>query len=280
MRKLGEKLEFPAIPVIGMVHLRPLPGSPRWEGDIGAVETAALQDADALAEAGVPWLMVENFHDVPFHRDRAPAETVAAMGRIVSALRRAFPDTALGVNMLRNDAYGALAVAAAATADMIRVNVLSGAVVTDQGLIQGDAARVMRDRRRLCPDTAVLADLRVKHGAPLAPRTLAEEAGDLRLRALADGIIISGSGTGREADPGQAARLREILPDCPILVGSGMNTGNIRDFAPHVDGYIVGSSLQEPGPSGWPAIDKRKAKRFVDAVGGHHPRETAIGETE
>jgi uncharacterized protein len=258
------------VPAIGMVHLRPLPGSPRWGGDMSGVQAAALLDARTLASAGFATIMVENFHDVPFYRDAVPPVTVAAMTRILGELRRELPDLRIGINVLRNDALAALAIAAAVEGAMIRVNVLTGAVVTDQGLIQGDAAKVMRARQQLCPDVKVLADLRVKHGAPLSARGLAEEARDLRLRAAADALIISGTGTGAAADADEAAELRSILPDCPILVGSGMSIANLSEFSGIVDGYIVGSSLQTLGPDGWPAIDPQKANTFIQAVRAAH----------
>ena len=113
-------------PVIGMLHLRPLPGSPRYGGDVEAVTAAALRDADALAGGGVHGLMIENFGDVPFYPARVPAYVVAHMTAVACAARRRF-DLPLGINVLRNDARGALAVAHAAGAEFIRVNVLCGA---------------------------------------------------------------------------------------------------------------------------------------------------------
>lgn len=252
-------------PVLGMVHLRALPDAPGWEGDLDAVEAAALRDAEALAAGGVGALMMENYGDVPFHREAVPAATVAAMTRIAAALRRALPHLPLGINVLRNDAASALAVAAAVGAAFVRVNVLAGAAVTDQGVIEGRAAELMRLRARLCPDVGVLADVRVKHAAPLAPRGLAEEAADLRLRAGADALIVSGAATGAVADPAELAVLRASLPACPLLVGSGTTAANLAAFAA-ADGAIVGSSLKRPGPDGRPAVAADLVRAYVDAA--------------
>lgn len=254
-----------APPVIGMVHLQPLPESPDWRGDLDAVKRAALADAAALAAGGVGALMLENYGDVPFHRDAVPPATVAAMTRLAAAVRRAHPELPLGVNVLRNDAASALAVAAAVDAAFVRVNVLAGAMVTDQGVIEGRAAEVMRLRARLCPAVGVLADVRVKHAAPLAPRPLADEAADLRLRAGADALIVSGAATGAAADPAELDALRAALPDCPLLVGSGTTAANAAAFAA-ADGAIVGSSLKSPGPDGRPAVDPDKVRAYVAAV--------------
>ncbi|HPF35967.1 MAG TPA: BtpA/SgcQ family protein [Candidatus Krumholzibacteria bacterium] len=254
-----------APPVIGMIHLRPLPDSPGWAGDLNAVEQAALADAEALARGGAGALMLENYGDVPFHRDAVPAVTVAAMTRLAHAVRRAHPDLPLGINVLRNDVASALAVAAAVDAAFVRVNVLTGAMVTDQGLIQGKAAEVLRLRARLCPQVGILADIRVKHAAPLAERPLADEAADLRLRAGADALIVSGAATGSPADPARLDALRAALPDCPLLVGSGADTANVAAFAA-ADGVIVGSSLKSPGADGRPVVDPDKVRAFVAAA--------------
>jgi uncharacterized protein len=138
-------------PAIGMVHLRPLPGSPACEDALADIVSAALRDAEAIVEEGMDGLLLENFGDAPFFPDQVPPITVAAMTVVATELRRRF-DVPIGINVLRNDARGALAVAWAAGASFIRVNVLCGARVTDQGIIQGQAHLVIRDRRHLAAD--------------------------------------------------------------------------------------------------------------------------------
>jgi membrane complex biogenesis BtpA family protein len=255
------------VPVIGMVHCRPLPGSPGWGGDMAAVVAAALDDARALAGGGVGALMLENYHDIPFFPRDVPAETTASLTRVAAALRDACPGLPLGINVLRNDAHAALAVAAAVGAAFVRVNVLVGAAVTDQGLIEGRAAAVLRLRRQLAPDVGVLADVRVKHAAPLAPRPLADEVADLRRRGGADALIVSGSATGAPADPAELRAVREAEPDAPLLVGSGLTARNVALYAPHCDGCIVGTSLQVPGPDGFPRVDAARTAAFTAAFG-------------
>jgi len=252
--------------VIGMVHLRSLPGSPGWGGDMGAVMAAALQDSAALAAGGVGAIMVENYHDVPFVAGAVPAITVAALTRIVGAIADSHPELPLGVNVLRNDGAAALSIAVATGARFIRVNVLCGAVVADQGVIQGEAARLMRLRKELCAeDVAVMADLRVKHSAPLAPRGAVEEFADLRARARADAVIVSGAATGAEADPDELEAVRGSDRDCPLLIGSGMTVANLSRFSA-ADGFIVGTSLQEPGPDGFSRVVEKKVAAFVAAA--------------
>jgi len=159
------------------------------------------------------------------------------MTRVITEIRR---DVKLpfGVNVLRNDALSALAIAAATDAAFIRVNIHTGAAVTDQGIIEGDAYATLRKRAALAPRVAIFADHLVKHATPLGETS----PKDLRLRGLADGIIVTGSETGAAADPSHLRQLRTLV-DAPLLVGSGLTTENADQFA-DADGAIVGTSIK------------------------------------
>lgn len=220
-----------------------------------------------LAKAGFEAVMVENFGDAPFYPDRAPPITVAAMTRCALAVRRAAPELALGINVLRNDAEAALAVAAACEAAMVRINVHSGARLTDQGIVRGKAHETLRLRRSLgLEHVALWCDVDVKHAAPLAPRPIAEEAEELVGRGLADAVLVTGHGTGAAAD---RADLDAVLAavDAPVYVASGVTVASLPGLfaggrVPH--GVIVGSSLRASGKAGEP-IDEARAVAFVNA---------------
>lgn len=253
---------------IGMVHLQALPGSPGWQGDLASVKAAALADASALFEAGIRAVMVENYNDVPFYPVQVPAETVAAMTAVITTLGNEFPEIAWGVNVLRNDAASALAVAVACGARFIRVNVHVGSMVTDQGSIEGQAWHTLRLRRHLeAAEVGILADVRVKHARPLAERPLGEEAQDLRLRGLADAVIVTGAATGSGACASDVIAVREALPHCPLLVGSGMSADTAAEFFPAADGCIIGSSLKVTDPdTGLPVVSVSKTVEFLKAM--------------
>lgn len=254
--------------VIGVVHLAPLPGAPRWGGDFAALVAAARADLLALAEGGVDAAIIENFGDIPFRAGAVDPETVAAIARVVTELR---PLTALplGVNVLRNDAAAALAVAAvcAGPGSFIRVNVHSGAMLTDQGIIEGHADQTLRRRRELGVPVAILADVLVKHAAPLGPQTIEEAARDAAERGLADALIVTGSGTGEATDMDDVRRVRAILPEMPILVGSGVTAETARDTFALADGAIVGTSFKVDGKTTAP-VDVERVRRFVTAAKG------------
>lgn len=250
-------------PVIGMVHLRPLPGSPGFAGDFDAVIDTAVADAKTWEQAGASGLMVENFGDVPFFKGDVPRETVAAMTRVAAELRRAVPELPLGINVLRNDGCSAIAIAAAVGASYVRVNVLSGAAVTDQGVIEGRAADLMRYRNALGAEhIKVLADVRVKHAAPLAERPLQDEVEELVKRAGADAVIVSGSGTGKPTDAGHAAEVKRYAGDTPVLIGSGADAQSIPQLKSACDGFIVGSAAKPGGKIDEP-VDLLLAKQVI-----------------
>ena len=249
----------------GMIHLLPLPGSPRFSDDLDAIEERALSDAQVYVSAGFSGIMVENYGDTPFLPGSVGPETVAAMTRIAAALRRTHPDIALGVNILRNDGEAALAVAVAAGADMIRVNVLSGLSHSDQGPLIGRAAEILRLRRRMDSQVRILADVDVKHAVMASHGDALHQAEDLVERAGADALIVSGRSTGSDPDRELLARLRGSFPGIPLLIGSGLRTDNAADLLGLADGAIVGTSLKKGGRTDQP-VDASRAAELAAAV--------------
>ena len=231
---------------IGVVHLKPLPGSPRWHGNLENVINNAVLDATAYDRGGAHALFIENFGDAPFSKGTVGPETVAAMTAVGRAIRE-HTKLPIGYNVLRNDAQAALAICAATGGSFIRVNVLSGAMVTDQGIIEGDAYNVLRYRQRLCPHVQIFADVHVKHGEPLGDTGIGDAARETIERGLADAVIVSGIGTGHATDFGDVELVRRALPHGRMLIGSGINLRNVGEYLRHADGFIVGSSLKFNG---------------------------------
>jgi membrane complex biogenesis BtpA family protein len=229
--------------LIVVVHLLPLPGSPRWGENFERVLGSAIDDARACEEGGADAIIIENFGDAPFDKGAAPAETVAAMAVVGAAVRDAVA-LPIGFNVLRNDGRAALALCATCGGDFIRVNVLSGAMVTDQGIIEGSAFTVTRLRRQLAPAAKILADVHVKHASPLGDVPIEIAARDTVERGLADALVISGTGTGEAASLDDVRRIRLACPDSPILVGSGVTEVNGASYLECADGVIVGTSVK------------------------------------
>ncbi|NUP08520.1 MAG: BtpA/SgcQ family protein [Polyangiaceae bacterium] len=249
--------------LIGVIHLRPLPGSPGFSGDMAAVAAACARDAHALADAGFDGIVVENYGDAPFEPGSVSPVTIAAMTRCALAARVAAPTVTLGINVLRNDAEAAIAIAVASGASLVRVNVHVGARMTDQGLIQGQAHRTLRMRRALeAQHVRLLCDVDVKHSAPVAPRPLTEETSDLVGRGGADAVLVTGSGTGRSVN---LRELDEVIraASVPVLVASGVTEGALAAIK-RAHGVIVGSALRADGKAGGP-VDPTQAKKFAEA---------------
>lgn len=233
--------------LIGMVHLPALPGSPQSSLGIEECIEFALRDADALQQGGVDGIIVENFNDVPFRSGSVDPHTVAVMTRICLEVRRN-TDCRLGVNVLRNDAEAALGIAVAAGMEFIRVNVHTGAMVTDQGLITGQADRTLRSRKALDAEhIQIFADVLVKHAVPLGPQSIEDAVADTVERGLADVVIVSGSATGKATSPADVRSAADAAGSTPVYVGSGVTMENARSLAPPASGLIAGSWLKIDG---------------------------------
>lgn len=250
--------------VIGVVHLPPLPGSPRASLGPSDIERRALADGRALAAAGVHGLIVENHGDAPFHAAVVPPHVPALMAVLA---RRLLERTGLpvGINILRNDAMAALGTALAAGGSFIRVNVLSGVTATDQGLITGHAAEVLRYRRAIAPSVRILADVRVKFGTPVWDPPLPTLVTSTLRRALADAIIVTGEATGSPVDRAELALARRHAGRSPVLVGSGATADSAPDLLRSADGLIVGTAFRRGGDVEAP-VDPARVRRFMRAI--------------
>jgi hypothetical protein len=232
-----------AKPLIACIHLLPLPGAPNYSGEMDRIIDTALREASIFEKHGVDGLIVENFRDCPFYPTVLPPETVAALSVLTREVVRA-SKIPVGVNALRNDAIAAVASAHAAGAQFVRVNVHMGAVVSDQGILQGQSHETLRLRSCLNSAVKILADVRVKHATPIADRGLRIEAQDLQDRGLADALIVSGEQTGDALCEEEAQVVGQAV-DLPVLAGSGVGTDNLSTIYSAVDGFIVGSCFKK-----------------------------------
>ncbi len=262
-------MTIPLPRLVGMVHLLPLPGAPGFGGSRAQILDRALGDARVLAEAGFDALMIENYGDVPFRRGAVEPNVVAEMTVIARAVR-AETRLPLGVQVLRNDAAAALGIAAAVDASFIRVNVHTGAMLTDQGVIEGRADETLRLRAMLGADVRIFADVMVKHAVPLAPVTIADAARDAVERGCADALIVSGSGTGRPVDMADLAAVRAAV-NAPLYIGSGARLESVEALLAIADGLIVGTAVKADGVTTAP-VDPIRARAFVAALPRLLPR--------
>ncbi len=251
-------------PIIGVVHLLPLPTSPRWGGSLKAVIDRAEQEATALAAGGVDGLIIENFFDAPFTKDQVDPAIVSAMSLVIQQVMN-LVTLPIGINVLRNDGRSALAIATCVGAQFIRVNVLTGVMATDQGLIEGQAHQLLRYRRELGCEVKILADVLVKHARPLGAPNLTTAVQETIERGLADGVILSGWATGSPPSLEDLELAVDAAAGVPVFIGSGATWENIPTLIQAADGVIVSSSLKRHGKIDQP-IDPIRVSRFVEAM--------------
>ncbi|OIB57934.1 BtpA/SgcQ family protein [Natrialba sp. SSL1] len=261
-------------PLIGMVHLPALPGAPGFGGDRDALDERARTDATRLESGGIDAIMLENFGDAPFYPETVPPHVVADMTAIASTVADAV-DVPLGINVLRNDAEAALSIAAAVDADFIRTNVHVGTAATDQGVLEGRAHETVRLRERIAPDVGILADVHVKHATPVGEASIEQAALETVERGKADGVIVSGSGTGSETALEDVERVAAELSahdlQAPVFVGSGVTADTVGDcVAAGADGAIAGTALKEDGETTNP-VSVDHVEQVVQAAREHSP---------
>jgi len=197
----------------------------------------------------------------PFYPDAVPNHVVAELTAIATAVTDAV-DVPVGINVLRNDADAALSIAAAVNAAFVRVNVHIGAATTDQGILEGRAHETLRLRDRLATDVAILADVHVKHATPVGEQTIDRTALETVERGRADGVIVSGPGTGDETSLVDVERVVDGLAAhghdrVPVFVGSGVTNETVGDcLAAGADGVIVGTALKEGGETTAPVASE------------------------
>jgi len=243
-------------PIIGMVHLKPLPGSPIYDGEgLDKVIDAAMADAENLVKGGVSALQVENYSDPSYFVNKAAYETVAAMSIIGNEIRKNFPQVPIGVCLLA-DPEASIAVAHCIKAQFIRATFFTEAGVDVGGLALRNPHEILRYRKFLDPSIKILADVHIKHSAPLGIRPIEESAYDAAY-FLADAVIISGKHTGKETSLEEVRKVKAVLPEFPVFIGSGINKNNAKELLRYADGSVAGTSVKVDGMSDNPVSLER-----------------------
>ena len=257
---------FPTVdkPLIAMAHVPALPGTPLYDekAGMGGIIDSLHRDVSVLVDAGFDAVMFCNENDRPYELNAGP-ESAAFMARIVSECK---PDAIpFGVDFLW-DPRIALATAAATGASFIR-EVVSGVWESDMGLWNTDAARTLRERRRLdANDLGIFMNITPEFASPIGNRTAAQIAHSTVVSSLADVILVSGPMAGAGPEASVLREVRDAVPlDVPVLLNTGARAATIRSMLDIVDGCIVGSSLKVDGYT-WNPVDRERAERFVAAA--------------
>jgi len=262
MMKMFEEMFGKKLPIIGVVHLQPLPGAPRYESmSMKEIARLAVEEARAMSENGIDGLIVENFRDMMFKKRVGP-ETVASMTYVASEVSSAV-SVPIGLCVLQSDAISALAIAKAVGGKFIRVPYYTETYIVDAGMMESIAADALRFRKMIeARDVKIFADVHIKHGYSLSRRPIEESAEDAYERGLADAIIVTGKKTGGKTKPEDVKVVRDYLPELPLIVGSGVTPESLSEYFPKLgDAVIVGTSLKKEGKTEG-TIDTERVRLF------------------
>lgn len=255
---------LPAKTLAAMIALRPLPGSPGYDGNDRAILEEALSDLAQYQAAGVDAIVLENSHDLPYIKPPLPARAVALVKRIARAVRKNF-DGPVGIQLLEAANETALEIAHSCALDFLRVEGYVFAHIGGAGLIEGCAGKLLRLRKKLgCEQIKVFGDVKKKHCSHALTGDL--DITDVVKQAeffLVDGVIVTGPRTGETPDVRELRRVRKAAR-VPVLIGSGMTPENIATYLPLADIFIVGSTLRAGGEF-LGHLDPQRLDRFVGA---------------
>lgn len=250
-------------PIIGMLHLPPLPGSPIYNGKgLKEVIDRALYDANELQEGGVDALEVENFSDPTYYPQEVGPELTAAMAVISDHVIRA-ASKPVGICILA-DPKASLSVAHAVGAKFVRATFFTEASVDVSGLVCPKPHDLLRFRKFLDPSIKIFTDVHIKHSAPLVNRPLGDSALDAKY-FLSDAVIISGTHTGKETKLEDLKEAKDAVEDFPVLVGSGFRKEHAEKILAIADGAIVGTSLKKDGVSS-NVVDRNRVRELMEVV--------------
>jgi membrane complex biogenesis BtpA family protein len=253
-------------PVIGMVHLGALPGTPAARQSIRALMSAAVKEAQIYREAGVDALLIENMHDTPYLRQAVGPEIVAAMAVIAAAVKAA-SQLPCGIQILAGANREALAAALSAGLDFIRAEGFAFAHVADEGLIQSSAAELLRYRKTIgAENVQVWADVKKKHSSHAITADVGIGATAHAVEFMrGDAVIVTGAVTGAPPKPADVDAVKAATR-LPVLLGSGVTAENVRSFGDSADGFIVGSEFKRGGHWSGP-LDAKRVRRFLQQLG-------------
>jgi len=253
--------------LIGVIHLKPLPGSPNYnKQSINEITDIAVSEAIIFEENGFDGIIIENHGDIPFLKpDMIGFETVSIMTSVLVNVKREI-NLKTGINVLANGALQAIAIAKAVDSDFIRANQWVNAYIANEGFIEGEASKVLRYRRNInAENIKIFSDVLVKHGSHAI--TNDRDAGEQIYDSIwsdSDVIIITGNRTGDSVKKEDVVKFKG-KSQLPVLIGSGVNIDNAKSLLSVCDGCIISSSLKRNG-FWWEKLDEEKVKLFVDKL--------------
>jgi len=251
--------------VYGVVHLKSLPGSPGNYLPLDEIIELAQEDVNNLIFGGVDGIIIENFGDTPFVKDDISKRTLASFTTVVENIEYG-REIKVGINVLRNDGISALSIAEATKADFVRINVLNSVMMyTDQGMIEGKAHEIAQFKNSLNKEIEIYADVFVKHAVPPEGSKIENHTEELIHRAGADVVIVTGDGTGHQINIEDLNKVRDIVPQGKLAIGSGVNEENIEEYVDLADILIVGTNFKVDQDVS-KRVDQRSVEQLIQMI--------------
>ena len=243
---MKKKFLYSSKAIISVIHLLPLPGAPKYAGNINLIIDRALDEAAIYQKNQIDGIIIENFNDDPFPTSEITKEQLALMASIVGSIKKEV-NIPIGVNVHFNDWEAEMAIGFACNAQFVRIEVFVDTVVTSSGIVEPCSADVTRFRKQLGieKEIEIWADIHPKYSRNLLPTSL-ETSAQMAKDALADAIIVTGQTTGIQTPIEDLSKVKATV-DLPVLAGSGTTISNVKDIFAIADGAIVGSAFKKGG---------------------------------
>jgi len=252
-------------PIIAMIHVDALPGTPKYKGDIKSIINKAKSEAKLYKDAGIDVLMIENMHDVPYLNRTAGPEITAIMSILLYEVKNV-SGLPLGIQILAGGNKQALGAALAAGADFIRAEGFVYAHVADEGFFNSDAGEILRFRKQIGAEViSIFTDIKKKHSShSITDDTDIADTAKAAEYFLSDGVIVTGSATGKEPSLEEIRRVKESI-NIPVLAGSGITIDNVQDYNQYCDSLIIGSYFKTDG-KWYNPVEIKRVKEFVKKI--------------
>ncbi len=251
--------------LIGMIHLDALPGTPKNKNKPQSIINKALKEAEIYQKSGINTVLIENMHDLPYLNQTAGHE-ISTLTAITAYEIKRKTDLYCGIQILAGANIAALSAAHSANADFIRAEAFVFAHLADEGYMESSAAELLRFRKNIgAEDILIFTDIKKKHSAHAITNDVSiSETAEAAEFFLSDGIIITGSSTGKKADINELKSVKQAVR-LPVLIGSGITDENIHEFYPYADAFIIGSYFKVDGNWQNPP-DAIRIKRLINTI--------------
>ena len=251
--------------IVGMIHVDPLPGTPQYKGDVESIINKAVKEAIIYKNSGIDAIAIENMHDIPYLIRYVGPEIISLMSIIGREVKKA-SQLPCGIQILAGANKEALAAAHSAGMDFIRSEGFVFAHVADEGIMESDAGELLRYRKQIgAEDILIFTDIKKKHSShSITSDVNISETAKAAEFFLSDGVILTGTSTGKETDIDELKKVRATVK-IPVLIGSGLTANNIEKYFPAADAFIIGSYFKQGGD--WrKKVDANRVKALMNKI--------------